>query len=209
MNTDCDYCGRSDNEGSVTNEDGVTFHYCHRHEAEVRSIAGLLHDTPAADISDAEWDQLPPEVRNRLDPGSVEPWVSPVLDLSGNLSEITDLPTGFIKPVFPPPAANQRPTGDEPPRRDRCVHCGKAVHNEIHDGHTFVIDDETGGDVCGWDGGNEPHAVEATVTFTVSATFKATQVNYQDAWMNGSNGSPIRCTWRAARTQRSTWTRTC
>jgi len=190
MNTDCDYCGRSDNEGSVINEDGVAFHFCHRHEAEVRTIAGE--------------------------------------------DEVTDLPTGFIKPVLPPPAANQRPTGDEPRRlpddarqalgwaepvkaeactecsvpvhqdedgtwhhdyldhhevvlavkADRCVHCGKAVHNEIHDGHTFIIDDETGGDVCGNWGTftNEPHAVEATVTYTVKATFTSTVPGYQDAW---------------------------
>ena len=43
---------------------------------------------------------------------------------------------------------------------DRCIHCGKAVHNEMFDGYTFIIDDETGGDVCGWDGGDEPHEVD-------------------------------------------------
>ena len=42
---------------------------------------------------------------------------------------------------------------------DRCVHCGKAVHREMHDGHVFIIDDATGGDVCGTWGTftNEPH----------------------------------------------------
>ena len=42
---------------------------------------------------------------------------------------------------------------------ETCVHCGKVLHREIHDGHTFLIDDATGGDVCGSWGtfGNEPH----------------------------------------------------
>ena len=50
---------------------------------------------------------------------------------------------------------------------DRCKHCGKVVHNEMHDGFTFVIDDETGGDVCGSWGTytNEPHEVDEPTGF--------------------------------------------
>lgn len=45
--------------------------------------------------------------------------------------------------------------------RGRCRHCGQEVHNEpAPDGAACWVD-ETGGDVCGWDGGNEPHEPEA------------------------------------------------
>ena len=37
-----------------------------------------------------------------------------------------------------------------------CVHCGCQVHR---DGHGTLLDN-SGGDVCGWDGGNEPHEPE-------------------------------------------------
>ena len=40
-----------------------------------------------------------------------------------------------------------------------CFHCHKVVHRETFEGHTFLVDDETGGDVCGSYAtfGNEPH----------------------------------------------------
>ncbi len=33
-----------------------------------------------------------------------------------------------------------------------CIHCGCQIHLEAE-----VWVDNTGGDVCGWNGGNEPH----------------------------------------------------
>jgi hypothetical protein len=38
MNTDCWWCGRADNEGVIVDDNGDRFHYCHRHEAEVKSL---------------------------------------------------------------------------------------------------------------------------------------------------------------------------
>lgn len=40
---------------------------------------------------------------------------------------------------------------------ETCRHCGKPI---TYDGMVWV-DDPTGGDVCGWDGGNEPHEAPA------------------------------------------------
>ena len=37
-----------------------------------------------------------------------------------------------------------------------CIHCGCQIH---WDGIVWV--DNSGGDVCGWDGGNEPHEEKA------------------------------------------------
>lgn len=34
-----------------------------------------------------------------------------------------------------------------------CKHCGQEVRADDHG----TLIDPTGGDVCGWDGGNEPH----------------------------------------------------
>ena len=45
-----------------------------------------------------------------------------------------------------------------------CKHCRKPVHVDAG-----VWVDESGGDVCGWDGGNEPHEVEGQWT-TVELT---------------------------------------
>ncbi len=35
---DCTWCGRNDNEAVIVDDNGDVFPYCHRHEAEVRSI---------------------------------------------------------------------------------------------------------------------------------------------------------------------------
>ena len=37
-----------------------------------------------------------------------------------------------------------------------CTHCTKRV---VRDDEGTLIDLDSGGDVCGWDGGNEPHEV--------------------------------------------------
>ena len=42
---------------------------------------------------------------------------------------------------------------------ETCAHCGKPLHNEPATNGSAVWVDDTGGDVCGWDGGNEPHEV--------------------------------------------------
>lgn len=38
-----------------------------------------------------------------------------------------------------------------------CVHCRREVINLPVDDENPCWIDETGGEVCGWDGGNEPH----------------------------------------------------
>jgi hypothetical protein len=38
---------------------------------------------------------------------------------------------------------------------ETCTHCGAQVHME-----DTVWVDNSGGDVCGWAGGNEPHEVD-------------------------------------------------
>lgn len=38
-----------------------------------------------------------------------------------------------------------------------CVHCSKEIHALLSPDGLVWVDHETGGDVCGWDGGNEPH----------------------------------------------------
>jgi hypothetical protein len=37
-----------------------------------------------------------------------------------------------------------------------CKHCGYQIHEERYP-QGIVYVDNSGGDVCGWDGGNEPH----------------------------------------------------
>jgi hypothetical protein len=39
---DCHWCGRSDNEGVITDDLGDRYYYCHRHKAEV---ASMIEDT--------------------------------------------------------------------------------------------------------------------------------------------------------------------
>jgi hypothetical protein len=48
----------------------------------------------------------------------------------------------------------------------RCKHCGYQIHSDKDlDGSIFYFDN-TGGDVCGWNGGNEPHEPEDDELFT-------------------------------------------
>lgn len=39
-----------------------------------------------------------------------------------------------------------------------CKNCGQDIHQEVHNGVTVWVDEHTGGDVCGVDGDNTPHA---------------------------------------------------
>jgi hypothetical protein len=47
-----------------------------------------------------------------------------------------------------------------------CIHCRKTIHALFSPEGLVWVDDATGGDVCGWDGGNEPHAITAAPTTT-------------------------------------------
>jgi len=48
---ECDWCGRNDVVGSITDDLGDTYHWCTRHEEHVRSMIEdtLLDDTPERD----------------------------------------------------------------------------------------------------------------------------------------------------------------